>query len=233
MSTLPLTADELKEALPAKVKKSINQQLIDQINNVMADPETYEQYRENLLSYASVMKDGRFKVQNYVTAVKYVSYKLQGRTNTDSYSLTFPDKIKDFQLRGIEKKNIASYITAYNKSKLVSLLMEQTMTPVWVLNQDLYQSGLNVLAELMLTANSEKVRSDSASALLTQLKPPETKKIEIDIGAAENETIKALRDSTMEFVIMQKKMIASGMVNAEEVAKQPMLIDVDAEVISP
>lgn len=233
MSTLPLTSEELRDALPAKVKKSVNQQLIDQINNVMADPDTYEQYRENLLSYASVMQDGRFKVTNYITAVKYVSYKLQGRTNTAAYGLTFPGKIADFQARNVEPKNIASYVTAYNKSKLVSLLMEQTMTPVWVLNQDLYQSGINVLAELMLTANSEKVRSDSASALLTQLKPPETKKIEIDVGSAENETIKALRDSTMEFVIMQKQMIKSGMVNAEDVAKQPMLIDVEAEVVNP
>jgi len=232
MSTLPLTAEELKDALPAKVKKSVNQELINQINKVMSDPESYEQYRENLLSYASVMKDGRFKVTNYITAVKYVSYKLQGRTNAAAYALTFPNKIKDFKARAVEPKNISSYVTAYNKSKLVSLLMEQTMTPVWVLNQDLYQSGINVLAELMLTANSEKVRSDSASALLTQLKPPETKKIEIDIGSAENETIKALRDSTMEFVIMQKQMIKSGMVNAEDIAKQPMLIDVEAEVIN-
>ena len=231
MSTLPLTADELREALPVKVKKSINQQLIDQINNVMADPDTYEQYRENLLSYASVMKDGRFKVTNYITAVKYVSYKLQGRTNTAAFELTFPDKVTDWQTRAVEPKNIASYITAYNKSKLVSLLMEQTMTPVWVLNQDLYQSGLNVLAELMLTANSEKVRSDSASALLTQLKPPETKKIELDVSASGNETIKALRDATMEHVASLRQSMAAGVLSAEDVAKRPLIIDVEAEVM--
>jgi len=233
MSTLPLTADELREALPAKVKKSINQQLIDQINNVMADPDTYEQYRENLLSYASVMADGRFKVTNYITAVKYVSYKLQGRTNTAAFELTFPDKVKDWHARAVEPKNISSYITAYNKSKLVSLLMEQTMTPVWVLNQDLYQQGINTLAELMLTANSEKVRSDSASALLTQLKPPETKKIEIDVGSTESETIKLLREATLEHVAGLRKNIQAGVMSAEDVAKKPLIIDVEAEVVDP
>ena len=46
-----LTVEQFKVALPDKVKKSINQELIDQINTTLADPDMYESYRDNLLSY--------------------------------------------------------------------------------------------------------------------------------------------------------------------------------------
>jgi hypothetical protein len=232
MATLPLTVDELKSALPDKVKKSVNQELIDRINTTLSDPEMYAQYRENLLGYAQVMKEGRFKTESYVAAVKYVSYKLQGKTNISAYSLTFPEKIADFAARNVASKDIASYCTAYHKSKLVMLLMEQTMVPVWVLNQDLFQSALNVQAELMMTANSEKVRTDAASSLLTHLKPPEAQKIELDIGSTENNTIAALREATMRFVTEQQNMLKNGSINAEELAKKPLLLEGSSEVVS-
>ena len=53
---------------------------------------------------------------------------------------------------------------------------------------------------------------------MTHLKPPETKKVELDISTSEDSSIKALRDSTMELVAEQKKMIQSGLMNAQEVA---------------
>ena len=157
-----LTLETFRTALPDKVKKTINQDLMDSINKTLSDPDMFETYRENLLSYASVMADGRFKMESYVSAVKYVSHKLMGASNIAAYIKTFPDKYQDFINRGIETKDIASYVTAYNKSKLVNLIMEQTLIPSYVLNQDLYQKALNVQAELMLTAKSEKVRSDAA-----------------------------------------------------------------------
>ena len=63
-----LTVDQFKLALPDKVKKSVNQELIDQVNATLSEPEMFEAYRDNLLSYTKVMADGRFKVQEYVNA---------------------------------------------------------------------------------------------------------------------------------------------------------------------
>ena len=119
-----LTVEQFRQALPDKVKKSINQELIDQINTTLSDPDMYEAYRDNLLSYTKVMSDGRFKVAEYINAVKYVSHKLMGCTNIEAYSKTFPDKIARFTAQGVAPKDIASYVTAYNKSKLVNLIME-------------------------------------------------------------------------------------------------------------
>ena len=226
-----LTVEQFRQALPDKVKKSINQELIDQINTTLSDPDMYEAYRDNLLSYTKVMSDGRFKVAEYINAVKYVSHKLMGCTNIEAYSKTFPDKIARFTAQGVAPKDIASYVTAYNKSKLVNLIMEQTLIPSYVLNQDLYQKALNVQAELMVSAKSEKVRSDAANSLLTHLKMPETQKVELEIGVKEDSAISALRATTMELARQQRMMLEAGAMNAQEVAHSRLVIDGEAKEI--
>lgn len=222
---IAITVEQFKQALPEKVKKSINQELIDRINKTLSDPDMYENYRDNLMSYTKVLQDGKFKVSQYLDAVKYVSHKIMGCTNIDAYTKTFPDKMKDFIARGVAGKDIASYVTAYNKGKLVNLIFEQTLIPSYVLNQDMYQKALNVQADLMMNAASEKVRTDAANSLLTHLKPPEVKKVELDISVKEDSAIASLRESTIALARQQKMMIEAGMQNAQEVAHTRLIID--------
>lgn len=227
-----LTIEQFKQALPEKVKKSVSQELIDQVNLTLSDPELYEAYRDNLLSYTKVMADGRFKVDGYIAAVKYVSHKLMGCTNIDAYVKTFPDKYQRFVAQGVQAKDIASYVTAYNKSKLVNLIFEQTLIPSYVLNQDLYQKALNVQAELMVSSHSDKVRCDAANSLLTHLKMPETQKVELEIGIREDSTIAALRATTMELSRQQRLMMEAGAMSAQDVAHSKLqIIDVETREI--
>lgn len=225
-----LTIDQFKQALPANLKKSVNPSLIAEINKKLNDPDMYEIYRENLLGYTHVMKEGKFKVSSYIDAVKYVSFKLMGKTNIDAFSLTFPDKINRWQNQGVASKDIASYVTAYNKSKLVNLIYEQTLTPFWVMNQDVYQKAINTQLELMQTAQSEKVRSDAANSILTHLKPPETKKVELDIGVKQDSAINALKEATAKLAEKEMESIRAGHMNAQEVAHSSILIE-DGEVV--
>ncbi len=223
-----LTIEQFKSALPDKVRKTVNQELIDQINTTLNEPELYESYRDNLVSYTSVMADGKFKISSYIEAVKYVSHKLMGCTNIDAYTKTFPAKYARFIAQGVSAKDIASYVTAYNKNKLVNLIFEQTLIPSYVLNQDLYQKALNVQADLMMNAKSEKVRCDSANSLLTHLKMPETQKVELEIGVKEDSTIAALRATTMELAKQQRLMVESGAMNAQEIAHGKLVIEGEA-----
>lgn len=227
-----LTIEQFKQALPDKVKKSVNQELIDQVNATLSDPELFEAYRDNLMSYTKVMVDGRFKVSSYIEAVKYVSHKLMGCTNIDAYVKTFPAKYASFLSQGVAAKDIASYVTAYNKNKLVNLIFEQTLIPSYVLNQDLYQKALNVQAELMVSSHSDKVRCDAANSLLTHLKMPETQKVELEIGIKEDSSIAALRATTLELARQQRLMMESGAMTAQDVAHSKFIVDVEAvEVI--
>lgn len=231
----PLTVEEFKAALPDKVRRTVNQDLIDQVNQTLSDPELFEQYRENLLSYAKVMADGKFQIPQYISAVKYVSFKLQGASNIEAYSKTFPEKIQRFTSQGVSAKDISSYVTAYNKSKLVNLLFEQTLVPFWVLNQDMYQKALNVQADLMLSANSEKVRTDAANSLLTHLKPPEVKKVELDIGVKEDSSIAQLRAATVALAAQQRQILQAGAANAQDIAHSMVIaketVDVEAREV--
>ena len=226
------TVDQFRSALPTQVRKNISQEMVDNINQLIQDPEMREIYRDNLVSYANVLQQGKFKVSSYLDAVRYVSYKLMGDTNIKAYSKAFPDKIARFEAQGVASKDIASYVTAYNKSKLVTLILEQSLVPTWVLNQDLYQKALNVQAELMLTAKSEKVRSDAANSLLSHLKQPETQKLQIDMGVAEDSTIDALRQSTMALVAQQREMLKAGMMQAQDVAHSKIIVDGEFEDVS-
>ena len=66
-----LTVDQFKLALPDKVKKSVNQELIDQVNATLSEPEMFEAYRDNLLSYTKVMADGTASWSHY-TATQFI-----------------------------------------------------------------------------------------------------------------------------------------------------------------
>lgn len=220
-----ITVEQFKEALPAKLKKNINTEVIDQINELLSDPDMYEQYRDNLMSYTNVMMEGKFKLSSYISAVKYVSHKLMNCTNLLAYTKTFPDKYADFLARGVSSSDISSYVHAYNSSKLVNLIYVQTLTPIAVLNNHMVQKALNVQADLMVNAKSEKVRSDAANSILTHLKLPETQKIELDIGIKNDSSIDALRASTMELVAMQRQMIQSGSMSAGDMAGSKLVIE--------
>jgi hypothetical protein len=225
----PLTEEQFKAALPAQIKKSVNPSLMKMVNQTLSSTEAMESFKENLLTYTSVMMDGRFKITSYISAVKYVSFKLLGSTNIAAYSKTFPDKIARFKAQGVSDKDMSSYAAAFNKSKLVNLIFEQTLVPTHVLNAPLFQKAINVQAELMLTAHSEKVRSDAAACLIKELKPPETQKVELDIGTKTDKTLETLRASTMELVKQQKAMIASGASNAKNIAAGSLVIVRDSD----
>lgn len=232
----PLSLDQFRAALPDKVKKSVNQDLVDAVNKTLSNPEEFEHYRDNLLSYTRVMQDGRFSVQEYLNAVRYVSFKLMGSSNIEAYTKTFPQKYANHVANGTSAKDIASYVTAYNKTKLVNLVFEQTLVPTHVLNQDLYQKALNVQADLMMTAKSEKVRSDAANSLLTQLKPPEVKKVELELGTKEDGSINALREATMALAAAQRQALQAGAMTVQEAAHSRVIaaevVDVEAKEIS-
>lgn len=220
---MTMTSEQFKSALPLQLRNAVTPEVMQAINQTLSCPESMELFKENLLSYASVLVEGRFKMTNYINAIKYVSFKLLGSTNISAYTKTFPDKVAGFKARGVTDKDISSYVSAYHKSKLVNLIMEQTLIPVHVLNAPLYQQAINTQASLMLYAKSEKVRCDAADSLMKQLKPPETKKVELDIGLQTDRTLDTLRATTMELVAQQKKLIRQG-TPIKEIAEGALII---------
>ena len=228
MSEVFLSKEEFKATLPKNFKNKISDELMGSINGLLQEQTTREEFRENLIGYASVLAQGRYKVEDYVSAVKYVSHKMLGSTNLEAYVKTFPVRYKRLLDDGVDDYRVSAYASSYNKNQLVNKIYEQTLIPSHILNADVFQKALNVQAELMVHANSEKVRSDAANSLLTHLKRPEVTKIELDVGLKEDKTINDLRQATMALAASQRDMIKSGMMNAKEVAHSQII---EGEVI--
>ncbi len=222
-----LSVQDVKQALPATLRSAATQELTDKINNIVADPIVAEQVRDNFISYAAVLKDGKFKTEDYLHAVTYVSFKLMGYNNEEAYARTFPARHQQLLAKGASKKEISAYVSAYHKGKLVNLIMEQTLVPTWVLNQDLFQKAINVQAELMITATSEKVRTEAANSLLTHLKRPEAKGLDIRMEVTDSSGMKELKDTLVKVAQQQQKAIESG-ITTREIAASPIY---DAEYV--
>jgi hypothetical protein len=221
----PITIEEFKEAMPIHIRKNICPELVDQVNSVIADPEIEAVFRENVIGLSTVMREGKFKLDSYLHAVKFVSHKLLGDTHIAAWAKTFPGQYNKMTKRGSSRSEVASIASRYASSKLVILLMGQTMVPTHILNAPLYQQAINVQAELMMSAKSEKVRCDAASNLTNLLKPPETKKIELDIGVKEDQTIQELRETTMALARQQRMMIEGGQASVRAIAESKLIAE--------
>lgn len=226
-----LTLDEVQESLPVGQKGHISQDMVNQLNNLSKDPQEARVIRENFISFAKVLQEGRFKLGDYVRAVMYVSHKIMDKSNLDAYKATFPERHAKMVAEGRQPKDIASYVAAYNKGKLVNLVYERSMIPTWVLNQDIFQSAINTQYTIMSDESvSDKVRVEAANSLLTHLKKPETNKAELKIDIGMNDGMKALEQRLSEMAQTQMKVIEGRAMSVEEVAALPMNIP-EAETV--
>lgn len=217
-----LTKGDLVAALPAQFKNSVSDQLVDMINNVTQDELVAENIRENFVHYSGVMREGKFKIQDYLNAVQYVTYKHMAYSNRDAYFKTFPNRHQELVAKGTSDKDISAYVSAYHRGKLVTLIMEQSFVPMWLVNQDNYQKAINVQVELMTTADSELVRTQAANSVLTHLAKPKDSVASINIDMRENSGLNELRDTLAALAKGQLDAIAQG-VSTKEIAGSSLI----------
>lgn len=221
---LAISDELLRNALPKHLRSLVTDSLLDTVNQIAnSDGVMRDSFRDNLIGYTQVLQDSKYKIQDYINAVRYCSYRLMGRGIFDSYRATFPDRYHRLLGEGASANHISGFASAYNKNKLVNMIMEQSLIPTYVLNQDVYQEAINIQAELMRSANSEKVRSDAANSLLTHLKQPEKSKIEIDVSVRETKSIDELREVTRALAQQQLQAISTGLMTVVEVAHSKII----------
>ena len=237
-----ITLDQFKGLLPKGSRKVITQEFVDTVNHLTDEDGVLfaKNYRENFMSFSKALSSGKYKTEDYMYAVKYVSYKLMEFSNIDSYSLTFPDRYTrlvdewtpELTLDIIRDTKISPYVAAYNKNALVNAIMEQTMIPTSVLNAPLYQQAINVQADLMLTARSEMVRSTAATAIMTHCQPSEATEIKLSVEYDDETrgTQKKLVDHIGAIALNQQKMLASGM-SIGEIQRLNLIKPEDQDVI--
>jgi len=219
-----LTREMVETALPSNLKNTATQAFTDQINNLASDPLVAEQIRNNFVSYSMILKEGKFKSEDYLHAVAYVSYKHMGCSNLDAYCRTFPARHATLVAKGTSAKDISAYVAAFHRGKLVNLIMEQSLIPMWIINQDVYQQAINTQADLMVNAFSEMARTAAANSILTHLAKPKDAAVNVNFNMAETNGMAEMRNLLTQLAQNQRAAIEGG-VSPREIAGQ-RLIDV-------
>lgn len=217
-----ITKDQLAGALPDKrFRKHLTDEVVDLVNSE-SNSELRRVFRDNTLTYASVLATGRYSLTAYINAIKFVSLKLMGDKSSTAYSKVFPDRYQNLINKGTSASQIACFADNYGNNSLITKIMEQTLVPTHILNAGTYQEAINTQAELMRTAKSEMVRQKAAESLITNLAAPTAAKLEIDIGYS-NDIVEDLRATTKALAQQQLKMILNGQASAREIAHSEIL----------
>ena len=225
------TVELLQKTLPSNLRTSATQGLVDLLNTVSSNQQEAELIRETFLGYTAVLSEGKYKTEDYLNAVKYVSYKLMKCSNEEAYVKTFPQRYQRMVGDGIKPKDIGAYVYAYSKNKLVNRIMEQTMVPSWVLNQDIFQEAINTQASLMRDPDvSPKVRSDAANSLLTHLAKPKEAGPLINLDMRDTSGMKEMKELLVRMAQQQQGLIKEG-VTAKDIAAA-VIIDVEVKDVS-
>lgn len=217
-----LSKEMLIGTLPDKrFRRAVTDEVVDLVNSE-PESELRRVFRDNILSYSSVLMGGRYSLTAYVNAVKFVSLKMLGDTSSVAYGKVFPARYTNLVSKGTSGSQIASYADNYAKNSLVIKIMEQTAVPTHILNAGVYQEAINTQADLMRNAKSEMVRQKAAESLITNLKAPEVAKVEIGVSYSNN-VVDDLRATTLALAKEQSKLIQAGMASAKDVAHSEIL----------
>lgn len=217
-----LSREEVERAMPANLKSSATQTLTDTINTLTTDPILGEEIRHNFITYTHILQEGKWGTEQYLNAVQYVTHKLMGRSNLEAYQLTFPQRYQELVAKGTSSKDISAYVSAFHKGKLVNAIMEKSLIPVHVLHQDTYHAAIRVQADMMMNAQSEKVRVEAANSILTHLAKPKDAAPTVAIQINANAELDAMRRMMTGLADAQLGAIHSG-VSAKDLASQTLI----------
>jgi hypothetical protein len=208
---MALTQVEVLSAVPTHLRSAITPEFVNKLNNIAADPLIAEEFEKNFISYSRVLMDGKFKTEDYLNAVNYVTYKLLGHTNQDAYAHTFPDRIRRMTAQGYDAKKISSFVSGYHKGQLVSAILQQAMIPAFVLHQSKFHEAIGVLAEIATDTNAlNKDRVAAADSLVRNLTPPQAKEVNVNLGVQEASGMAELRAAMASMADQQRRFIENG-----------------------
>lgn len=219
---MAILVQELKDALPSSLKTFATQDLADKIDQITTDPLAAKLIQDNFISYTHVLQEGKYKMDDYLSAVSYVSFKLMGLTNKEAYCRTFPNRYSNLIASGKTEKEISCYVAAFHKGKLVNQVMEQCIIPAWVLHNEYYNEAIRKNVELMRTARSEKVQAMAADSLLKHLAKPEAVQGPlVNIDMRQGSGLDELKEAITSLARKQRELIIDG-IPTKEIAEQKL-----------
>lgn len=213
-----VTEEQVQLALGSK-RNWASQELVSMLNSLESDGA--DLVRENWLTHSNILREGTYSMEQYTTAIKYVSLKQMGHTNQQAYSIALSDRYQDMVARGYDEQRISSHVAAYHKGALVQRLLAQSTIPLYMLYQDEAHKAIATLVDVMTSEkSSQKTRAEAAGTLLTHIKRPEAAKIELNVTQKQ--------DGMQELTVMMRELASRQMAaieaggNVKQVANVPL-----------
>lgn len=214
-----ITSEQLELALGSK-RNWASQELVTTLNALEVDGA--DLVRENWLTHANILREGTHSMEQYTTAIKYVSLKQMGHTNQQAYSIALAERYQDLVARGHDEQRISSHVAAYHKGALVQKLLAQSTIPLYMLYQDEAHKAIKVLVQIMTEPNASfKTRAETADKLLTHIKRPEAAKFELEVSQKATDGMNELTLMMRELAQKQLAAIEQGG-NVRTVANLPL-----------
>lgn len=214
-----ITSEQLELALGSR-RNWASQELVTTLNNLETDGA--DLVRENWLTHANVLREGTYSMDQYTTAIKYVSLKQMGHTNAQAYSIALADRYQELVAKGYDDQRISSHVSAYHKGALVQKLLAQSTVPLYMLYQDEAHKAIKTLVQVMTEPNASfKTRAEAADKLLTHVKRPEAAKIELEVNQKQSDGMNELTTMMRDLAQRQLAAIAGGG-NVKDVANLPL-----------
>lgn len=217
----------LRELLPSDMTKDSKDSLIVEYLEGTDVDETVtlrELYKENLLSYSGIAKEGNVKITDYVVAVKYITYRNSGLGNYDAYKLAKKDDVVKALADGVTEKQLRNRAKAYAQTMIVKQIQAQGNTNLRTMFADYVIDGVERMHDIVQNG-SDKNAVEAFKSLMQYIAPPVESKVTVEAGAVDRKMDELLRMKG-EMAVGLSDSIRNGKINIDELISGKNLVDV-------
>ena len=219
----------VKKLVPKTQRSLLSQDFLDKIEASVKDTAIAEEFKDNFITYLNVLSKGKYKMEDYIAAVKYISFKLLGYSNIDAYAATFPERYEEHLADGKTLDALRARADGFSRTKLVQSILERGYIAPYLLNQPLFQQALNTAASIMLDDSvSAMARVNAAKTVLEYTKAPEVQKLQMEVGIKASDELSQLEDTMNKLADVVYTGIQTGKLTSKE-AIESTIIEVEAE----
>ena len=204
------TYKELVSLVPKKQKTLITENLVEIINTVGVDDDIAEEFKQNFVTYSTIIGEGKYTVHEYKNAIQFITLLLLENKDIDAYEKVFPDRYQRLIDRGLDRSKISSYATNYKKTQLVTKIIEQTLTPAKILNAPMFQEALNHQRTLMMKSTSDMVQHLAAKTIMEYLAVTEDSVLKVDVSVTKNEVVEENESFMLELAEKKLELMRLG-----------------------
>lgn len=211
-------------------KKVIAKEIVGQVNE-FTDENIKEKYKENLLSFSSLVQEGsRVRILDYLSAVKFITYRNSGLNITESYKLTKHDEVSEALVQGVSEEKIANRAKAYSQNKIVKDLQRNSQMPLHMVYGDYLVDGIERLHKVIMKG-SDRDAVNAVKTLGELIMPKDNNDSKQDTSMLEDK-VRMLTEMQANIAVTVTHQIASGSLSVRDLLqKKSMSNIIEGEVV--